>query len=90
MTLRSALYLYMRPAAFSVTGQFSNLWIAVYSATCLKQPLTIDKTKVLKTGGSLLKVESIAECSPDYGVTENCLKPQTIYIITGSKDCTQR
>ena len=29
----------------------------------LKQPLKIDKTKVLKTNGSLMKVESIAECS---------------------------
>ena len=26
--------------------------------------LKIDKTKVLKTNGSLMKVESIAECSP--------------------------
>ena len=32
----------------------------MYSKTCLKRPL---KTKVLKTNGSLMKVESIAECS---------------------------
>ena len=32
----------------------------IYSKTCLKQPL---KTEVLKTKGSLMKVESIAECS---------------------------
>ena len=41
-----------------------------YSKTCVKQPLNrqytkqIDKTKILMTNGSLMKVESIAECSP--------------------------
>ena len=37
-----------------------------YSKTCLKPPLKNYKTiftKVLKTNGSLMKVESIAECS---------------------------
>ena len=34
------------------------------SKTCLKQPLKKDKTKILITNGSLMKVESIAECSP--------------------------
>ena len=35
-----------------------------YSKTCLKRSHSkIDKTKVLKTNGSLLKVESIAACS---------------------------
>ena len=34
-----------------------------YSKYCLKHPLKIDKTKVSKTNGSLMKVESIAECS---------------------------
>ena len=34
-----------------------------YSKTCRKRPLKIDKTKVLKTNGSLMKVISIAECS---------------------------
>ena len=34
-----------------------------YSKTCLKRPIKIDKTKVLKTNGSLMKVENIAECS---------------------------
>ena len=33
-----------------------------YSKTCLKWPLKIDKTNVLMTNGSLMKVESIAEC----------------------------
>ena len=35
-----------------------------YSKTCLEQPLKKDKTKILITNGSLMKVESIAECSP--------------------------
>ena len=35
-----------------------------YSKTCLSGHSKIDKTKVLKTIGSLMKVESIAECSP--------------------------
>ena len=34
-----------------------------YSKTCLKQPLKIDKTKILMTNGSFMKVQSIAECS---------------------------
>ena len=32
-----------------------------YSKPCLKRPLKIDKTKVSKTGGSLVHVKSIAE-----------------------------
>ena len=32
-----------------------------YSEICLKRPLKIDKIKVVKTGGSLVQVESIAE-----------------------------
>ena len=35
-----------------------------YSKTCLKQPLKKDKTKILITNGSLMKVVRIAECSP--------------------------
>ena len=35
-----------------------------YSKTCVKRPLKIDKTKSLVANGSLMKVESIAECSP--------------------------
>ena len=34
-----------------------------YSKACDKRPLKIDKTKVLMTNDSLMKVESIAECS---------------------------
>ena len=37
---------------------------STYSKTCLKWPLKIDKTNVLKIDGSLIQVESIAECSP--------------------------
>ena len=36
-----------------------------YSKTCLKWPLKIDKTKTLMTNGSLMKIKSIAECSPE-------------------------
>ena len=37
-----------------------------YSKTCHKRPLTIRQGKVLKTkaNSSLMKVESITECSP--------------------------
>ena len=35
-----------------------------YSKTCLKRPLKNRQTKILMTNGSLMKVESIAECSP--------------------------
>ena len=35
----------------------------MYSNTCLKGHSKIDKTKVLKTNGSLIQVENIAECS---------------------------
>ena len=36
----------------------------MFSKTSLKRPLKKDKTKILMTNGSLMKVESIAECSP--------------------------
>ena len=35
-----------------------------YSKTCVSGRSKIDKTKILMTNGSLMKVESIAECSP--------------------------
>ena len=35
-----------------------------YSKTCVKRPIKKDKTKILMTNGSLMQVESIAECSP--------------------------
>ena len=34
-----------------------------YSKTCLKKTLKIDKTKILMTNGSLMKVKSITKCS---------------------------
>ena len=40
----------------------------LYNKTCLKRPLIIDKTKVLKTDYRFIKVESIAECSPLVGL----------------------
>ena len=39
-----------------------NATILNYSKTCVKQILQKDKTKVLTTSSSLMKVESIAEC----------------------------
>ena len=36
-----------------------NLGVSKYSKTCVKQPLKIDKTKVLMTNGRLMKVKSI-------------------------------
>ena len=35
-----------------------------YSKLCENGHSKIDKTKILMTNGSLMKVESIAECSP--------------------------
>ena len=35
-----------------------------YSRTCLMRPLKNKQIKVLKTNGSVMKVESNAECSP--------------------------
>ena len=53
---------------YSVTIIPMNKWemvavLQLYSKTCVKRPLKIYKTKVLVTHGSLIKVESIAECS---------------------------
>ena len=40
------------------------LWTSSSSWTCqVFSPAKIDKTKVVMTNGSLMKVESIAECS---------------------------
>ena len=36
----------------------------IYCKTCLELSLKKDKTKILMTNGSLMKVESIEECSP--------------------------
>ena len=37
--------------------------IMIYSKTCVKRPLKIEKTKILRTNGNLMNVKSIAECS---------------------------
>ena len=51
-------------AQFSVVKQQnSQNSIHVYSKTCLKLPLKNRQTKILMTNGSLMKVESIVECS---------------------------
>ena len=45
-----------------------------YSKTCVKHYFIyyskIDKTKILMTNGSLMKVERIAECSPWTGIKQ--------------------
>ena len=47
----------------------------VLRKTCHKRPLKIDKTKVLKTDGSLMQVESIAECSREHSaILLTCVK----------------
>ena len=38
-----------------------------YSKTCVKRPIEIDKTKILMTNGSLMKVKSIAEWNAPLG-----------------------
>ena len=42
--------------------------ILAYSKTCVKRPLKKRKTKILMTNGSLMKVESITECFPFFGL----------------------
>ena len=41
---------------------FSLTELSTYSKTCVKWPLKNRQNKVLMTNGSLMKVESIAEC----------------------------
>ena len=43
---------------------YTLLYDVASSKTCVKRPQKIDKTKILMTNGSLMKVGSIAECSP--------------------------
>ena len=52
----------------------------IYSKACLKRLLKIDKTKILMTNGSLMKVESI-ECSPS-AILLTCTKR---YLVLKSK-----
>ena len=35
--------------------------VCLYSKTCVKRPIKIDKTKIFMTNGSLMKIESIAD-----------------------------
>ena len=57
------LFVFPIPTVAVMNGKLSCNFSWSYSKTCLKRPLRTDKTKVLKTNGSLMKVESIAECS---------------------------
>ena len=60
------------PVAFAAIPSVPSVFVGcfvfgacsvIYSKTCVKWPLKIDKTKILITNGSLIKVKSIAECS---------------------------
>ena len=51
----------LQAAKLRYCGYVSGL--LVYSKTCLKQSLKIDKTKFLMENGLLMEVEGIAECS---------------------------
>ena len=59
----------------------------MYSKTCLKQPLKIDKTKILMTNGSLMKVESIADgafCNTfDLHYENISLKNNFVFFLSG-------
>ena len=48
-----------RPQCF-----INTFLVLIYSKACVKWPLKNRQTKILMTNGSLMKVESIAECSP--------------------------
>ena len=52
------LYTFSRPKS-----RIKGLDQIIYSKTCVKRPSKIDNIKILMTNGSLMKVESIAECS---------------------------
>ena len=52
-------------SASVVMGALSTLWVVYITVKpVLSYHSKIDKTKVLMTNGSLMKVESVAECSP--------------------------
>ena len=57
----------LNPACSAIGTRWSiEIWHVENSATVkpvLSGPSKIDKTKVLKTDGTLMQVESIAECS---------------------------
>ena len=45
-------------------SHFDEKYSSYSESTILKQPLKKDKTKILISNGSLMKVKRIAECSP--------------------------
>ena len=61
---------FLSPALFIETLYRVVMW---YSKTCVKQRLKIDKTKILMTNGSLMKVESIAD-APHSAILLTCIK----------------
>ena len=59
----SWISIYVKIALVILIGRIKDIWNSKYSNTCVKRPPKIDKTKILMTIGSLMKVKSIAECS---------------------------
>ena len=59
-----SLFLLPNFVCASSAGAFTGCQCDMYSKTCVKQPLKFRQKKILMTNGSLMKVESIAECSP--------------------------
>ena len=51
-----------------------------YSKTCLKQPLKKDKTNLLITNGTLMKVKSTAECPLEHSaILLTCIKRKFVF-----------
>ena len=56
---------------YNDTGSLKN----IYGKTCVKRPLKNRQTKVLMTNGSLMKVETIAECPLEHSaILLTCIK----------------
>ena len=60
----SQIFIEIIRAANTDSNESSDFFLNpfLYSKTCLKRPLKNRQKKVLTTNGSLMKVESIAEC----------------------------
>ena len=51
---------------------YSGFLNLLYSKTCVKLPLKIDKTKIFRTNGSLMEVESIEHQGPRTVLMKDC------------------
>ena len=59
---------------------FFSISFNIYSKTCLKQPLKIDKTKILITNGSLMKVKKYCRMlqGEHSAILLTCIKGQLV------------